>query len=400
MVQNNDIREYFVKQGGICPLIKHTEKSLNNALSLEIIYALVLTITGMDELKKDQYKDFVDRVKQMRQSDNERVRQAAGGIIWKLEEEDNFGEIIKERKRNTPLVAMPVFNFATNVSARCAQMPAQDNYHIMISYCWESKLLCRKIYERLQNDKYRVWIDENEMYGSIIERMAEAIENSEIILMCMSTGYKKSLNCQVEAEYAYKRNKTIVPLVLGSKYKPDGWLGLIAGNKLYIHFADRTDEEFEETYNTLIIQLKRNGLKLTELTDMGTETTFPDIDKNESKLQLEIEQNLESERTKKEEIIVAELSTKEYRRIAKITDWNEHHVAQFFIDNNLNSLLSILKGIDGQGLIELHRVYERSPKNLYQMFNKDGETVSLGLFFKFIGAFKKYNAMTEQMVYF
>jgi hypothetical protein len=93
------------------------------------------------------------------------------------------------------------------------------------------------------------------MYDSIIERMAETIENSEIILMCMSSGYKKSLNCQVEAEYACKRKKKIVPLVFGSKYKADGRFSLIAGNKLYIHFADRTDEEFERdlhnTYHTI-----------------------------------------------------------------------------------------------------------------------------------------------------
>jgi hypothetical protein len=216
----------------------------------------------------------------------------------------------------------------------------------------------------------------------------------------MSSGYKRSLNCQAEAEYAYKRKKKIIPLILGSKYKADGWLGLIAGNKIYINFADITNEEFEETYKMLIIQLKHNGLELIESADEHSETMFEDIDKNESQSLLEIEENLESKRKEKEKLIVTKSSAKEYRRVGRITDWNEHHVVQFFIDNNLNSLLSILKGIDGQGLIELHRVYERSPESLYKMFNKDGETVSLGLFFKFIGAFKKYSSMIEQTVYF
>jgi hypothetical protein len=85
----------------------------------------------------------------MRQSNTERVRQAAEGIIWKLEEEDNFNQIIEERKRNSPFVAMSLFNVVDNVHVYCDQMLVQDNYHIMVSYCSENKLLCRKIYERL-----------------------------------------------------------------------------------------------------------------------------------------------------------------------------------------------------------------------------------------------------------
>jgi hypothetical protein len=137
----------------------------------------------------------------------------------------------------------------------------------------------------------------------------------------------------------------------------------------------------------LITQLKYHGLQTIESVENRTDTMFRSID---------IEENLELERKKN----LVKSSAKEYRRIERITDWNEHHVGQFFIDNNLNCLLSILKGIDGQGLIELHRVYERSPESLYQMFNKDGQTVSLGIFFKFIGAFKKYTATIEQTVYF
>jgi hypothetical protein len=66
--------------------------------------------------------------------------------------------------------------------------------------------------------------------------------------------------------------------------------------------------------------LKRIGLELIESADKGAEAKFEDIDKNESQVQLEMEENLESERKKKEEIIVANSSTKEYRRIAQITD--------------------------------------------------------------------------------
>jgi len=39
-----------------------------------------------------------------------------------------------------------------------------------------------------------------------------------------------------EAEYAYSSKKTIVPLKVEPKYKPDGWLGALIGNKLYFDF--------------------------------------------------------------------------------------------------------------------------------------------------------------------
>jgi hypothetical protein len=50
--------------------------------------------------------------------------------------------------------------------------------------------------------------------------------------------------------------------------------------------------------------------------------------------------------------------------------------------------------------MELHRVYEHSPETLYNMFKKDDQTISLEIFFKFIGAFKKYISIIEKTVYF
>ncbi len=55
--------------------------------------------------------------------------------------------------------------------------------------------------------------------------------------MCMSETYKKSANCQSEAEYAFNRKKHIVPLKMKKDYTPDGWLGFILGTRLYIDFG-------------------------------------------------------------------------------------------------------------------------------------------------------------------
>ena len=36
-----------------------------------------------------------------------------------------------------------------------------------------------------------------------------------------------------EAEYAYTLKKRIIPILVEDGYRPDGWLGLLVGTKLY-----------------------------------------------------------------------------------------------------------------------------------------------------------------------
>ncbi|CAF4886064.1 unnamed protein product [Rotaria sp. Silwood1] len=65
------------------------------------------------------------------------------------------------------------------------------------------------------------------MYGATMITMAEAIENSEFVLICMSDIYKQSVYCQSEAHYAFERRCHLIPLIMKPCYKPDGWLGIM-----------------------------------------------------------------------------------------------------------------------------------------------------------------------------
>ncbi|CAF1132098.1 unnamed protein product [Rotaria sordida] len=95
----------------------------------------------------------------------------------------------------------------------------------MISYSHSDRQLCYQIHERLVQDGFSVWIDRDNMYGTTMIAMAEAIENSEFILICMSDTYKQSVYCQSEAHYAFERRCHLIPLIMKHCYKPDGWLG-------------------------------------------------------------------------------------------------------------------------------------------------------------------------------
>jgi hypothetical protein len=100
-------------------------------------------------------------------------------------------------------------------------------------------------------------MDIDDMHGSTLECMAHAVEQSCIVIICMSEKYKQSPNCQSEAEYAYRLKKPFVPILLQSKYKPDGWLGMLLGTRLYIDF---TKNDFESNYKKLVKEIE--GIKV------------------------------------------------------------------------------------------------------------------------------------------
>jgi len=130
----------------------------------------------------------------------------------------------------------------------------------MISYNHESKPLCLDIYNRLTNDGYNVWIDLEQMHGSILVAMAKGIDDSDIILYCVTEKYSQSLSCQKEAEYAFIQQKIMIPLLLQSKYKPKGWLGLLLGPSLYIDFMKN---DFTQNYEKLKREIEANAMRIS-----------------------------------------------------------------------------------------------------------------------------------------
>lgn len=161
---------------------------------------------------------------------NESIQQAAKGILWQLKQTISTNNVIQQ----------------PNISTNSSQ-------HIMFSYNHDSKELVNKICQYLQTSGYRIWIDTDDMHGSTLECMAHAVEESCLVIICMSEKYKQSPNCQSEAEYAYRLKKPFVPILLQSKYKPDGWLGMLLGTRLYIDF---TKNDFESNYQKLVREIE------------------------------------------------------------------------------------------------------------------------------------------------
>lgn len=126
---------------------------------------------------------------------------------------------------------------------------------VMLSYNWSHQELVRRIAAELKTRGIKVWLDVEEMSGSTLEAMAEAVEDADAVLMCMSDAYKQSQACRTEAEYAYCCKKPIVPLKVEQGHKATGWLGALLGSKLYFNFADRPD--FDQVLDEVVSEVHR-----------------------------------------------------------------------------------------------------------------------------------------------
>ncbi|CAF3160052.1 unnamed protein product [Rotaria sp. Silwood2] len=164
-------------------------------------------------------------------------------------------------RTTSPPPQSPTISNSANeqMSFRPTKIP-REKTRLMISYNHASKPICIDIYNSLTSAGYNVWIDLKHMHGSTLVAMAQAIEDSDIILFCVTEKYSQSPNCQKEAEYAFVRQKIMIPLLLQSNYKPTGWLGLLMGTSLYIDF---TKNEFAQNYLKLKSEIEANELRIT-----------------------------------------------------------------------------------------------------------------------------------------
>ena len=172
------------------------------------------------------------------------------------------------------------------------------NKHIMISYNSTSRDLCMKIKKNLEKANYKVWIDVENIHGSSLNSMAQAVEESWCVLVCVTEKYRQSVFCRAEAQYTFKLEKPFVPLIMEKNYgSVGGWLGLVIGDKI---FVDYIKHSFDESMRRLIFELEKIQqhinitssplLKNTSAPTPGPPQTIPEIKKQPNEMsELEIE---------------------------------------------------------------------------------------------------------------
>ena len=110
---------------------------------------------------------------------------------------------------------------------KAAQAEAsEDDRHVMLSYCWAQQEVVVKIRHALGDRGLKIWLDLEQMEGSTVDAMADAIDQSSFVCYGVSREYKESTNCKLEAMYAHQAGVSMVPMMLSDNYKANGWVSV------------------------------------------------------------------------------------------------------------------------------------------------------------------------------
>lgn len=272
---------------------------------------------------------------------NTSLQKNSSGIIWLLTKQ------IKSNQKEKSIKWVKKIDLRENV--------CEENKHLMISYNRENRDLCLRIKDELEKAGFSVWIDVENIHGSSLESMANAIENSECVLICMSERYKLSPNCRAEAEYAFQIKKPIIPLIMQQTYKPDGWLGIILGSKIFIDF---TKYDFDECTKRLMKEIV---------------AVFSQKYSFEKDLSLEESSQLGSRGSSSSSANLSALITSLNSELNTETDWTENDVDKWLMEKKFNSfIIESIRPSDGKLLYSMFKMFETAPESFYSSLNRNG----------------------------
>ncbi|XP_072050966.1 uncharacterized protein [Amphiura filiformis] len=224
----NDVNKVEIEKNDVIPYIIRMLRDDFDDNEKRIAAEALWNLSFIESIRKSEIvQNTISVLEQLLLSQDKDLRGACASAIWQLKGGSST---------NTPgtqsHICPPTYEEAITSPANNRSPSAQ----VMISYQWDSQERAIQIRNRLVADGYRVWMDITNMKGDILEAMADAVQRSDVLLLCMTEKYKDSRSCRSEATYAYKLQKKVIPLLLERGYKPDGWLGLMQGMDLYYEF--------------------------------------------------------------------------------------------------------------------------------------------------------------------
>ena len=293
-------------------VIKTTKEDEEKGSATRALWMLAFDDNNKEAIRQEE--GAMDILHQLQQSENPEVQKAAAGALWEIE----------------------------GKTARHLERIESTGNHVMISYQWDSQEVLVEVKNRLQASGYRVWMDLEQMGGSTLETMAKAVEDSSVVLICLSERYKESPNCRSEAEYTYKLGKDIIPLMMQRNYKPDGWLGMLLGTKFWIDFHSKT--VVKPGVTKLIKELGGRG-KDVDVTDGPSEPVVKAVQAD----------------------IVATLPSS-----LGVSTWTNEEVKQWFKEIGLEKVCNEdISEMNGQSLTGLQQLREECPEYFYRCLERD-----------------------------
>ena len=309
-------------------LISVIKTSSEDAEKVSAIKALWMLAFDDNNKKAIRQEDgAVGLLRHLQHSKDSQVQRAAAGALWEVE----------------------------GKTARNAERTESIGNHVMISYQWDSQEVLIEVKNRLQASGYRVWMDLEQMRGSTLEAMAKAVENSSVVLVCVSERYKESPNCRSEAEYAYQLRKDIIPLMMQRKYRGDGWLGMLVGTKLWFDF--NSQQSIEPSVTKLIKELGGRGKDVDNTDEPSVTPVAPEAQSGD---------------------VDTALSS------PGVSTWTNEEVKQWFKEIGLEKVCNEdISEINGETLIDLQQLRGECPEYFYRCLERDLNLTRMVDIFKF-----------------
>jgi len=231
-----------------------------------------------------------------------------------------------------------------------------------------------------------------------MQAMADAVENSEFVILCMSDSYKRSVYCQAEAEYAFNCKRRLLPLIVRQEYRPDGWLGLLLGSRIYVDFGRfEFKKACELLLNETTLQKKSqlnggqtsghtlNGGAIDPIKSVSTDDTaslppseittvkqsgFPNGYMNRNTEQSTYHSN-------------------------SVNQWTRKDVLDFLFDLKLYLMMPLCESMNGHGFYKFFRMCHAEPSHFYVQLNEELRSQFNGLYLP-IGIFTQFLSEVEQ----
>ncbi|EDV27437.1 hypothetical protein TrispH2_003058 [Trichoplax sp. H2] len=120
-----------------------------------------------------------------------------------------------------------------------------SQFQIWISYHQNDLAIAIKIRSYLKYAGFRAFIDidrnTNVKNEFNLKSIAKNIDESNIVVVCLSHKYKQSPYCHSQAHFAVQKKKKVIPILLQANYNLHGWLGDLFGSIPILDFSDGND---------------------------------------------------------------------------------------------------------------------------------------------------------------
>lgn len=200
---------------------------------------------------------------------------------------------------------------------------------------------------------------------------------------------KLSPNCRAEAEYTFSTRKKFIPLIMQANYKPDGWLGMLLGTKIFVDFTKyayddafhRLKKELAQVFNTPKQEMAKmlappSQAKDDDINKVSISNTdrLVDMSHNFGSTKSNSKEDADADADAADEDQNTEPDSNNNPTKTNVCKWNTDQVNKWFGENKFdNKLCGGLSNFDGEMLEELNFIRKAASEYFYKSISNNSQ---------------------------